>query len=120
MSTAPTKVTVEEIVQYRDKFEGNPEALKALDVVQECEGYLEDAYTLLLIRETGVTPDRAFEFSQLAEKCRSVICKDGREDVLEMFNVVASFLPPPSSQALTVVLYVAKIGTKKFCQDPQR
>jgi len=117
MTTAPIKVTAEEIVLYQEKFEGNPEALKALDVVQECKGYLEDAHTLLLMRETGIAPDRAIKLSQLAEQCRSVICKDGREDVLEMFNVVASFLPPPSSQALTVVLYVVKIGTKKFCQN---
>ena len=116
MTTAPTKLTAEEIVRYREKFEGNSEALKALDVIQECEGYLEDAHTLLLMRETGIAPDRAINLSQLAEQCRSAICKDGREDLLEMFNVVASFLPPPSSQALTVILYVVKIGTKKFCQ----
>ena len=117
MTTALTKLTEEEIDQYREKFKGNSEALEALEVIQTCKGYLEDAHLLLLMRETDIEPDRAITLSQLAEKCRPVICKDGREDILEMFNVVASFLPPPCPQALTVVLYVVKIGTKKFCEN---
>jgi hypothetical protein len=116
MTTDPTKLTASEIAQYRKQFKDYPEALKALDAIQECEGSLEYAHTLLLMRETGSMPDRAINFSQLVEKSRPVICRDGREDVLEMFNVVASFLPPPSSQALNVVLYVVKIGTKNFCR----
>lgn len=117
MTSEPTKLTTEEIILYREKFDGNSEALKALDAIKECDGSLEYAHTLILMRETGSMPDRAINFNQLIDKCRPVICRDGREDALEMFNIVASFLPPPSSQALVVVLYVFKIGTKKFCQN---
>ncbi len=114
--TDATQLTSEEIQQYREQFKDYPEALKALDTIEECEGYLTDSLTLILMRETSDEAVRSVSLRQLAEKCRTVICQDGKDDILELFNVVASFLPPPASQALTVTIYVTKIGTKKFCQ----
>ena len=116
MTTDPIKVSSEEIEQLRSQLANNSEAIAALDVIQECDGYLEDAVTLLAMRETGKEPDKSINLDKLAEKCRNVICGDKKEDVLELFNVIAPFFPPPTSLALPVVLYVVKIGVKKFCK----
>lgn len=110
------QLTSEEIQQYREQFKDYPDALKTLDIIDECDGYLDSSLTLILMRETGKVPDKNISLNELVEKCRPLICKDEREDVIELFNVIASFLPPPASQAMAVVLYVTKVGIKRFCK----
>ncbi|MEH1891750.1 MAG: hypothetical protein V7K92_20615 [Nostoc sp.] len=46
-------VTPEEISQFRSQLADNPQALVALDTIEECEGYLDDAVPLLVMRETA-------------------------------------------------------------------
>ncbi|HBE19423.1 MAG TPA: hypothetical protein DEG17_13795 [Cyanobacteria bacterium UBA11149] len=43
LTTDPTKVTPEEIAQYREQFADYPEALAALDEVEACDYILDDA-----------------------------------------------------------------------------
>jgi hypothetical protein len=38
-----TQLTTEEIQQYREQLKDNPEALKALYTIDECDGNLDDA-----------------------------------------------------------------------------
>jgi hypothetical protein len=56
-----TQVTPREIVKFRAELIDYPSAITALDVIEECEGYLEDAVQLLLMRETGTGADRSFD-----------------------------------------------------------
>lgn len=50
MTTELTKVTPEEIAKFRAELADypNPKAIAALDEIEECEGYLEDAIPLLV------------------------------------------------------------------------
>jgi hypothetical protein len=43
MNIESTKVTPEEIAQFRAELADNLSAIAALDAIEECEGYLEDA-----------------------------------------------------------------------------
>jgi hypothetical protein len=52
-----TIVTSQEIAQFRSELANNPEAMKALDAIEDCEGNLEDAAIALAIR-AGQQPQR--------------------------------------------------------------
>lgn len=122
MTTDSIILTPEEITEYRQKLVGVPEAIAYLNVIEECEGYLEDATLLFVMRKTGQEPDRSINLQELSQKCREVICIEDTEDVLELFNVVAPFLALNPlgigvSMAIPVVIYVTKIGRKRFCQE---
>ena len=79
MDIESTKVTPEEIAQFRAELVDNLSAIAALDAIEECEGYLEDAVPLLLMRETGTEPDRSI--GDLLKKCRQFICQEEVMDI---------------------------------------
>ncbi|MGK7897515.1 MAG: hypothetical protein AB4372_28825 [Xenococcus sp. (in: cyanobacteria)] len=65
MTTDTTIVTSEEIAKFRDELANYPKAeiafkaISALDVIEEeCDGYLDDAIPLILMRETGQGAER--------------------------------------------------------------
>lgn len=115
-----TTITPEEITQFRSELTDYPDAIAALDVIQQCEGHLEDAITLLMIGETGKEPERGLD--ELVEKCRKVICQqEFREDLA--VGLIAAVVEPlatsaviPPGIATAVAVYAFKIGVKKFCQ----
>lgn len=118
-----TTVTQEEIEQFREQLSNNLEANTALDVIQECEGNLEDAVTLLMMRETGKEPDRGVD--EWLQKCRKVICKDEVKEALESGLIAPAIeplaismgVPPGTATALGILAF--KIGIKKLCDSPK-
>jgi hypothetical protein len=50
MDIESTKVTPEEIAQFRAELADNPKALADIDVIERCEGYLEQAARILARR----------------------------------------------------------------------
>ena len=115
-----TTVTPQEIEQFREQLRDYPEAIAALDVIQECDGYLEDAVTLLIMRETGQEPDRGL--NEWIQKSRKVICKEEFREELAVGLIAAALEPLATSAAIppgiatAVGIYVYKIGVKKFCE----
>jgi hypothetical protein len=103
---AMTTVTQEEINQFREQLAGYPEASAALDVIQKCDGYVEDAVTLLMMRETGKEPDRGV--GEWLQKCRTAICQ---EDVKE---ALAS-LSPRNRDILPVLLSMTLCPWQLLC-----
>lgn len=119
---AMTTITSEEIERFREQLRDYPEAIIALDVIQECDGYLEDAVSLLMMRETGKEQDRgAYEWLQ---KCRKVICQEDVKEALESGLIAPAIeplaismgLPPGTATALGILAF--KIGIKKLCDTP--
>jgi hypothetical protein len=116
-----TTITQEEIDQFREQLRDYPEALASLDVIQECDGHLEDAVTLLMMRETGKEPDRGV--GEWLQKCRTAICQEDVKEALasgliapaiEPLGISMGF-PPGTATALGILAF--KIGIKKLC-DP--
>ena len=118
-----TVLTQEEITQFCSQLAEYPEALAALDAVQECDGYLEDAIALLLSRETGKEPTRGM--SEIWQKCRKVICQEEFRNELAggllglAIEPVAVSVGIPPSVATVLIIYVYKTGIKKFCEAPE-
>ncbi|MBW4502821.1 MAG: hypothetical protein KME57_25460 [Scytonema hyalinum WJT4-NPBG1] len=112
-------VTPEEITQFRSQLTDSPKALTALDTIEECEGYLEDAVPLLFMRETAQEADRGL--NDWLEKCRQFICQEEVRDALES-GLIAPIIEPlaasagiPLGTATALSICVFKLGAKKFC-----
>lgn len=118
-----TIVTSQEIALFRSELANNPEAMKALDAIEDCEGDLEDAAIALAIR-AGQQPqrDNAEWLDALARKCRAAICqKEFREELLNgSFAPMIRYLMEtpllPSILATPVLMYVVRQGINDFCE----
>jgi len=111
-------ITPEEIAEFRQQLADNPEALTALDTIAECEGYVEDAIPLLLIR-SGNEQDRSI--NEWLEKCRNFVCLEEVREALELgilplaIEAIAMSAAVPPGIATAVSICVFKLGAKKFC-----
>ena len=117
-------VTPEEITQFRNQLVDSPEAaLAALDAIEECEGYLDDAVPLLVMRETAQEADRSL--NDLLGRCRQFLCQEEVREFLES-GLIAPIIEPlavstgiPLGTATALSILVFKLGAKKFCQVPE-
>ena len=118
-----TTITTQKIAQFRSEVATYPDAMKALDVIEDCEGDLEDAAIALAIR-AGQQPqrDNAEWLDGLAKKCRAVLCqKEVRQDLLDgkfapMFRYLAETPLLPPILATPVLMYVVSKGVNNFCE----
>lgn len=126
MDISQNKVTSEELDRFRAELRNYPnsEALAALDVIAECEGYLEDAIPLLTIRETGIEPDRSV--SDLVERSKKFLCQPDIREAIEA-GVIAPAIEPlaigvgiPPGTATAISILAFKLGMKKFCPIPSK
>ncbi|MEA5516557.1 hypothetical protein [Nodularia sp. UHCC 0506] len=118
-----TKVTSQEIALFRSQLADDSSAMEALDLIEDCDGDLEDAAMSLAIRagqEPGMTNSEWLD--AMARKWRAVICEqDYREDLLnnslisimERLKTMPSF---PQTLATPVLIYILKQGVKDFCE----
>lgn len=115
-------ITSQEIAQFRSQLADYSEALKALDVIEDCEGDVEDAAISMAI-QVGQEPNTSDNWlSSLAKRCRVVLCE---EEVRS--NLINGLLKPavealieaklcPDILATPVVIYVVKTGVPDFCE----
>ncbi len=116
-------VTQEELAQFRSQLADHPQAMVAIDTIEECEGYLEDALSLLAIRQTGQEADRGL--NDWLGKCRQFICLEEVREALESgvlapaieVLAVGASIPPGIATALSICVF--KLGTKRFCTAPK-
>ena len=95
----------------------------ALDAIEECEGYLDDAIPLLVMRETEQEADRSL--SDWLERCRHFLCQEEVREFLES-GLIAPVIEPlsasvgiPLGTATALSICVFKLGAKKFCEVPE-
>lgn len=126
MTNEATKVSPEEIAQYRLQFAGLPAALDALDLIADTDGDLLQA-TSLLIQEEGFTTSRGElnSLDELVEKCRRVICDEAFNELMTgllsaAVGTLAASGQIPAALATPVVIYIARIGVKKFCPSGEK
>jgi len=118
-------VTFEEIAQYRSELSASPEALRALDMIEDCEGDLEDAAIALALqaRQEPDTSERWLE--GLAKRWRAVLCQVDIKASLttgslqNVMQAIAQETDLPPVLAVPVIIYVLKTGVEDFCKPLQ-
>jgi hypothetical protein len=118
-----TTVTSKEIALFRSQLADDPRAMEALDLIEDCEGDLEDAAMTLAIK-AGQEPERANSewLDALSRKWRAVICEQEFRDYLldgsvkEMMERLKTMPTFPKTLATPVLMYVFKQGANNFCE----
>ncbi|MBF2045838.1 hypothetical protein [Leptolyngbya sp. 7M] len=115
----------EEIDQYRSQLADNEVALRALNMIEDCEGDLEDA-AIALALQVGQEPDRTEQWLDgVAKRWRVFLCQTGIKEAIQAgtvssaINLLAQETNIPTVLATPVVLYVAKTGIDDFCKPLQ-
>lgn len=115
-------LSFQEIAQWRSHLFEHPDALKALDEIENCDGDLEDAAIGLAIH-AGQEPNTSERWLEgLAKRYRAIICqKDVKEYLLkEQWSELVSHLLEaqicPPILVTPVVIYIFKTGVETFCQ----
>ena len=112
-------VTAEEIARLREQLKHDPEALAALDTIQECEGNLEEA-ARSIATAAGNTDVESDLLEELSSRCRTVICQeDMKEKLPVLIAAIAGFLASssgfPSKLATPIALFAIEKGSEDFC-----
>ena len=115
----------ENIAQYRSQLSDNEIALQALDMIEDCEGNLEDA-AIALALQVGQLPDCSEAWLDgLAKRWRVFLCQTGLKETLRAGSVtsaislLAAETSIPAILATPVVLYVAQLSMEDFCKPLQ-
>jgi hypothetical protein len=114
-------LTSQEIAYYRSQLAQFPEALEALDAIEDCEGDLEDAALSLAIH-AGQQPDRNDWLEGMAKRCRVAICQSPAREAIhnQQLSPAIAFLIEakicPSLLLTPIILYVMKVGLEDFCE----
>ena len=116
-----TLVTQAEIEQFREQLKDYPEALATIDILEDCEGNLEDTAQVIVL-EAGEEEVQAELLEKLISRCRSVICQeDMKEELPVLIAAIAEFLGSgsgfPPGLATPIAIFVTKRGMKNFCQS---
>lgn len=115
------KLSSQEIAHYRSQLAEYPDALIALDAIEDCEGDLEDAAIAIAIH-IGQQPDRTDWLEGLAKRHRVAICQSDCQNSLKEKNLVSvvaqlteAQICPPILIPL-IVLFALKVGVEDFCE----
>ena len=118
----PIIVTLEEINYFRTDLSEYPDALIALDVLEDCEGDLDDAAIALAI-QCGQQPDTSdLWIDGLAKRWRHIICQTDLKEPFEnglsgdVLAALTTNTDLPIKLATPVAIYVIKIGATTFCK----
>jgi hypothetical protein len=116
-------VTAVDILEYRAELASDAGATKALDMLDDCEGNLEDAAIALAI-QAGHEPDASDRWlNGFVKRWRAKICEPSLRDSLSKAETLAEWVRSlaevtglPSPLVTIVAIYVSKIGLEPFCQ----
>jgi hypothetical protein len=117
-------LTPEEITQFRSQLADSQEALAALDAIEECKGNLEAAAQLIAVEttdtEVSLRGDSDY-LQKLAQKLSKIICQEEFDELMTgvLTTAIATLAASgniPVALATPVLIYVAKIGKKQFCE----
>lgn len=114
-------MTVEVIKELRLVLSTNSEAIEALDIIEENEGDLDEAFSIL---NSGVRGDEA-GLNDLVEKAKKYLCKseikDGWNNLKDLFDILVMGLGASAGfTAPITVLVIGKIcdiGLRNLCKD---
>lgn len=114
-------LTSTEIEHYRDLLASDPIALRSLDMIEDCEGDLEDAAIALALR-AGQEPGESEQWiERYSKRFRVTICQTEVRSQIEAGELpqavrsLALNTDVPAPLATPILLYVLKLGLEDFC-----
>ncbi|MCS6813463.1 MAG: hypothetical protein NZ772_07815 [Cyanobacteria bacterium] len=115
------QLTPAEIAHYRSAVSDIAEAMTALDMIEDCDGDIEDAAISLAIHagQQPTTSDRWLE--GFAKRWRALLCRPAMQTILleenlaEAFNLLTLETDIPSTLGMPLIIYVLKVGVEDFC-----
>lgn len=118
-----TQLTPEEIQQYREQLKDNSTAIAQLEIIERCEGNLEQA-ARILARRANIEGVRAgITWESALTKARQVICNDNFKKGLApdlISGVVAALITAGDPLLVAVATpcagYIVKESLTKFCK----
>ncbi|MFE1745287.1 hypothetical protein [Coleofasciculus sp. H7-2] len=124
-----TIVTPEEIAKFRTELADNPEALEALDVLEECEGNLEYAAETIAIESGELQndlgdkdPNEPSWLEKSIQKLRPHICTQAFKEALNQgfagaVGWLIAIAAYPAVPVTLVVIYISRKNLDEFCKD---
>ncbi|GAP98628.1 hypothetical protein [Leptolyngbya sp. NIES-2104] len=118
-------VSPEDLELFREQLGDHPNALSALDVIEDCDGDLEDAAISLAIRSGQLPEENEGWIVGLAKRWRHILCeaeiKEDLEDGLsgKLMDAIVAKTDLPMRLAVPVAIYVIQTGVEPFCQPMQ-
>ncbi|MEP0887840.1 MULTISPECIES: hypothetical protein [unclassified Leptolyngbya] len=115
-------VNLDEIDQYRSQFTDNSTALRALDVLEDCEGNLEDAAINLALKVGQEPTESEGWLDGFAKRWRVQLCQAHlRPHILtgnlkDAVPVLVEITNLPVPLAIALLIYAQKTGLDDFCQ----
>jgi hypothetical protein len=114
-------LTSSEITQLQNQLADYPDALQALQVIEDCDGDLADA-ALSLALKANLEPDTNEAWlASFTKRYRHIACQPQfRADlkaglIVGLVNHLTQETTCPALLAAPVALYVAKSGADEFC-----
>ena len=127
MSTDLTKVTYEEVAKFRSQLADYPEALADLDVIEHCEGNLEQA-ARVLARRAGMEEVKSStkNWNLALQKAHEIVCDEKFKKGL-IPGLIGGLIGALSSSggpllaavATPTSIYIVQVGIDSFCQAKQ-
>lgn len=118
-------VSSEDLERFREQLADHANALAALDVIEDCDGDLEDAAISLAIRSGQLPEENEGWIVGLAKRWRHVLCEAQLKEELEdglsgnLVDQIVEHTDLPMRLAVPVAIYVLKTGVEPFCQPMQ-
>ncbi|AFY38472.1 hypothetical protein Lepto7376_2177 [[Leptolyngbya] sp. PCC 7376] len=117
-----TILSAEELSKFRKSFDGVPESLSTLDVIELCDGNIEQAISALAPQfGINITRDSEKPIDKYIQGFSHIICdEDFMDEVMSGLLTAAVGALAAAGQISTaiatpIVLYVAKKSVKKWC-----
>ena len=114
-------LTLADISKYRSALSGNDDALLVLDIIEDCEGDLEDA-AISLALQVGQEPSTSDNWLDgLAKRWRTTLCQSTlcaaieREDYAVALSLLLEHTTLSLKLAVPVLLYATQSGIHDFC-----
>lgn len=112
-----------EIIEYRAELAGNPVAIEALDMIEDCEGDVEDA-AIALALHVGQEPDRSDDWLDgFVKRSRHLICaadvkaQFNSDSIVEVLRLLTEATTIPPLLQVPVAIYLIKTGIDVFCRS---
>jgi hypothetical protein len=117
------KVTPEEIAKFRSELTGNPEAIAQLDIIERCEGNLEQAARILARRAEIEDVRAGITWESALQQARQVVCDEKFKEGLapDLIGGIFGALVAAGNPLLVAVAtpcsaYIVKVSLTEFCK----